>query len=106
MEDGRGGWCSDLESIAEKAIEYFEDFFASNKPVNPYTQLEGMSRKVTNAMNRNLTRPVSKNEVKRAVFSINPFSAPSDDGFNAKFYQFYSEIVKNDVVRAVRSVFC
>ena len=56
-------------------------------------------------MNINLTRSVSENEVKRAVFSINPFSAPGDDGFNAKFYQFFWEIIKEDVIRAVRSFF-
>ena len=61
-----------------------------------------MRRKVTNAMNRKLTKPVLEIEVKRAIFSIQAFSAPSDDGFNAKFYW---EIIKKDVVKSVRSFF-
>ena len=55
--------------------------------------------------NRNLTMPVSDNEVKRAAFSIHLFSAYGDKDFNANFYQFYWEIVKGDVVQAARSFF-
>ena len=105
LEDGRGGWCLDPEGIGERVKEYFDELFTSNNPPDPTTHFEGIRNKVSSNMNRNLTRPVLENEVKRAVFSINPFSAPGDDGFNAKFYQFFWEIIKEDVIRAVRSFF-
>ena len=56
-------------------------------------------------MTRSLTKPVSDVEIKRVVFSIRPFSALEDDGFSAKFYQFYQDLIKIDVCSAIRSFF-
>ena len=64
-----------------------------------------LSRKVSSSMNRNLTKPITEAKIKRAVFSINPLGAPGDDGFTAKFYQFFWYTIKEDVGRAVRSFF-
>ena len=46
---------------------------------------------------------VSDSEIKRATFSINPDGAPRDDGFTAKFYQFFWDIV--DKILVSQSVF-
>lgn len=37
-------------------------------------------------MNRSLTAPLSLEEVKHAVFSINPRKAPGEDGFTSFFF--------------------
>jgi len=56
--------------------------------------LKGISTKINAATNRVLTRPMSKCEIKAFVFSINPFPAPGDNGFTAKFYQFFWKTIK------------
>ena len=94
MDNGKGGWRLDPESIGGRAKEYFEELSTSSSSASPSTQLEGMRRKITNAMNRNLTKPVSENEFKRVVFSIHPFSAPSDYGFNPNFISFIGKLLK------------
>ncbi|MED6134783.1 hypothetical protein PIB30_040124 [Stylosanthes scabra] len=43
-----------------------------------------MSRKIDDATNSRLTRLITAEEVKKATFPINPFSAPGDDGFTAR----------------------
>ena len=97
--------CLDPKGIGGRTKEYFEELFISINSLDPTIHFEGFKSKVSSNMTRNLTRPISKNEVKRAMFSINPFSVPGDDGFNAKFYQFLGEVVKEDVIQAVRSFF-
>lgn len=84
LEDGAGGCCIGTENIGNRAI--LEDLFETS---NPSHLMEGLNRKATAVMNRDLTRPVAENEIKRAVFSIDPFSAPEDDGFSTKFFLSY-----------------
>lgn len=89
LESREGQWCTGTENIGAEATNFFVELFSSSHPSNPAELLTGLRKKVSNTMNRNLTRPVSEQEVKRAIFSINPLGAPGDDGFTAKFYQSY-----------------
>ena len=47
----------------------------------------------------------SKEEVKHAVFSMNPHSAPGLDGFISLFYCSCWHIVCSDVVRVIVIIF-
>lgn len=44
-------------------------------------------------MNRDLTKPVTDQEVKRATFSINPLGTLGEDNFTAKFYHAFWDII-------------
>nr|XP_025669949.1 uncharacterized protein LOC112769679 [Arachis hypogaea] len=92
------------EDIAKVAEDYFCNIFTSCLAyLNPY--LEDLEPNVTASMNRRLQRPVTMDEVKRATFSVHAQSAPGDDGFTAKFFHFFWDIVGGDVFKAVRSFF-
>ncbi|OMO96318.1 reverse transcriptase [Corchorus capsularis] len=47
-------------------------------------------------------RPVSADEIEKAMFSIGPLKAPSPDGFQAIFFQKNWEIVKEDFISMVK----
>ncbi|QHN99992.1 uncharacterized protein DS421_13g402650 [Arachis hypogaea] len=64
---------------------------------------EKIGTKIDDTTNHFLN-PVTEKAIK-ATFSINPFSAPKDDGFTAKFFQFYWELIRKDVICAVKSFF-
>nr|XP_025675778.1 uncharacterized protein LOC112776041 [Arachis hypogaea] len=93
------------EDIAKVAEDYFCDIFTSSCSADPTPYLEDLESKVTASMNRRLQRPVTMDEVKRATFSVHAQSAPGDDGFTAKFFHFFWDIVGGDVFKAVRSFF-
>ncbi|XP_025628190.1 uncharacterized protein [Arachis hypogaea] len=93
------------EDIAKVAEDYFCDIFTSSCSADPNPYLEDLEPKVTASMNRRLQRPVTMDEVKRATFSVHAQSAPGDDGFTAKFFHFFWDIVGGDVFKAVRSFF-
>ncbi|XP_057730828.1 uncharacterized protein LOC130946171 [Arachis stenosperma] len=93
------------EDIAKIAEDYFCDIFTSSCSVDPNPYLEDLEPKVTASMNRRLQRPVTMDEVKKATFSVHAQSAPGDDGFTAKFFHFFWDIVGGDVFKAVRSFF-
>lgn len=56
-------------------------------------------------MNRSLTAPLSLEEVKHAVFSINPKKAPGEDGFTSFFFKKYWEILGTEIFKAVLDFF-
>ena len=42
--------------------------------------------------------PFSESDLKNAVFASDPNGAPGPDGFTFKFYQFFWDLVKNDLM--------
>nr|GEZ09048.1 nucleotide-binding alpha-beta plait domain-containing protein [Tanacetum cinerariifolium] len=55
--------------------------------------------------NDDLEREVSNEEIKRAVWDCGIDKAPEPDGFTFGFYQWYWDIIDNDVVDAVKCFF-
>lgn len=45
-------------------------------------------------------------EVEKAMFSLDPNSAPNPDGYTGLFYYTCWDIIKVDIIEAVQSFFC
>lgn len=52
-----------------------------------------------------LTSQVSKEEVKKAVFRMKSFKAPSPDGFQPIFFKHFWDIIGDDIRYLVRDAF-
>ncbi|XP_024011347.1 uncharacterized protein LOC112086606 [Eutrema salsugineum] len=62
------------------AASYFRNLFRSSHPSNFQEIFSGFELKITESMNDQLIKKVTKEEVKQAVFSIKPSSPPRADG--------------------------
>lgn len=93
------------EAKGEVASDYFRKMFKSTNGRNFSELFEGFPRRVSPSMNESLSKDVSYEEVKDAVFSINPGSAPGHDGMTGLFFQKYWEIIGNHVILEVREFF-
>jgi hypothetical protein len=51
-----------------------------------------------------LNAPIQNEEVKKALFSMNPWKAPGPGGFPVRFYQKSWEVVKGKVCEFVKEV--
>lgn len=56
---------------------------------------------VSDEANKELTKEVSEEEIKQAMFSIGADKAPGPDGFITAFYQHHWDLVKEDVITEV-----
>ncbi|KAG7567399.1 Ribonuclease H domain [Arabidopsis thaliana x Arabidopsis arenosa] len=92
-------------SKGEIAVDYFRLMFTSSNPDAISESLEGMLPRVTSQMNSVLTRTVTSEEIRAAVFSIKGDSTPGADGMSGHFYQNYWDIVGPQVVEEVKQFF-
>ena len=86
LKSSNSDWCIELANIGIEAMKYFVDLFLLCNLHNPETLLASLRKKVSNSINRYLTKLASDQEVKRATFSINLMGAAGDDDFYAMFY--------------------
>ncbi|CAL1389652.1 unnamed protein product [Linum trigynum] len=103
-----GGWVEEEPDKAKMAVEFFDNLFTSEfqiGDVDARVAALPIEWLVTTDMNQKLVAPVSADEIRRTVFSIGPTQAPGSDGFTAKFFRSYWDIVGPLVVEAVGSFF-
>ncbi|XP_013600971.1 PREDICTED: uncharacterized protein LOC106308356 [Brassica oleracea var. oleracea] len=82
-----------------------QNLFKSTNPDTFSDFFQGFESRVTQQMNEDLVRPVSKEEVKEAVFTIKGSSAPGADGMTGLFFQRYWEVIGAQITAEVQSFF-
>lgn len=115
LQDVNGIFQRSEASKGQIAINYFSNLFKSSNSVDYFDLLKDCPVRVSSSMNLLLTRKVTSEEVREAVFSIKPYSAPGADGmsvFSIKpdmsffiFFQKYWDIVGDQLTKEVLSFF-
>ena len=98
-------WIDNEEGIEKVAVSYFDNLFSSSTSRDPSEVLRDVPVTVTPRMNDFLTKEVTEEEVKRALFSLNPRKAPGPDGLTALFYQRFWDIIRCDLTNMVKNFF-
>ncbi|GAU45954.1 hypothetical protein TSUD_301630 [Trifolium subterraneum] len=87
--------------LCEVALNYFNHLFKSNPTVHePVLSL--ISPKITREDNERLDRPITREELKEALFQMHPDKAPGPDGFNPAFYQHFWDLCGDDIFEAAK----
>ncbi|KAL8511849.1 hypothetical protein ACS0TY_018326 [Phlomoides rotata] len=95
------------DSISNSVVEFFSDLFA-NRDLGSYDDSvlgDFIQPVVDSADNDSLSCIPSVEEIKRAVFDMEPSSAPGPDGFGGTFYHSCWDIISLDIIEAVRYFF-
>ena len=67
--------------------------------------LNGIPRTVLEEVNASLTRPVTEEEIRKALFAMNPDKSPGPDGMTAGFFQHHWNTIKSGVISYVNLFF-
>jgi hypothetical protein len=87
--------------LCEVALHYFDQLFKANTTMHePVLSL--INPKITQEDNEKLLAPISKEELKEALFYMHPDKAPGPDGFNPAFYQHFWELCGDDIFMAAK----
>lgn len=103
LEDGNGVRHEETKEVQKIVIDYFTNNFQTSNPSGFAEVLHCVPSPITVAMNRDLTKPPSTEEVRAALFQMAPSRAPGLDGFCVGFFQHYWQEMGGDIVAAVRS---
>ncbi|CAA0808753.1 Unknown protein [Striga hermonthica] len=100
-----GTCCSSQEEILQEIHNHFGQFYKSTMPVHEWYSLEGITRTITEEMNSNLTRTVTLEELKQALWEMHLLKAPGIDGMSPSFFQASWNTIHSSMFKAVQSFF-
>lgn len=89
LMDGKGDFYKTEVAKRQIAVDYFSELFKSSNPCSFVNFFQGFQPKVSNQMNVEITKMVTKEEVRDTVFSVKAGSALGPDGMSALFFQHY-----------------
>ncbi|XP_074318894.1 uncharacterized protein LOC141655729 [Silene latifolia] len=98
LVDDNGGVRVTTGAIADGALCYFSNLFASSGPEEFDGLLSGVEGRVTEQMNNILRANYTEVEIVEALNQMHPLKAPGPDGMNALFFQTYWHIVGPSVI--------
>ncbi|XP_020884672.1 uncharacterized protein LOC110229260 [Arabidopsis lyrata subsp. lyrata] len=96
-------WKSEQNLNSHKLIQQLHH--AIQKAIHLEPVLQHIQPKVTEEMNQHLTKPVSEEEIYRALSHMNVDKAPGPDGLNAGFYKYHWNTVKAGVINFIKCFF-
>lgn len=100
-----GTWTEDAKAIRRECESYFRGIFQTEGCEGVADQLECMPTMVDGRMNAKLTKGVDKEEIRQTVFQHGGNKAPGTDDFLGVFYHRLWDVLGNDVLHSVKSVF-
>lgn len=89
-------------AIAAEAERYFSTLFTSGGVTDLSKVLSNIQTVVTDQINADLTRDITTEEIRKALFSIGATKTPGPDGFTAAFYQHFWDTVGSAIVTEVK----
>jgi hypothetical protein len=89
------------QHLCEVAQKYFHELFTPKGGVlDPVLSL--ILPRVSEADNAILEAPITKEEVRVALFQMHPDKSPGPDGFNPAFYRNFWELCGDDIFTAIK----
>ncbi|XP_060959275.1 uncharacterized protein LOC133030519 [Cannabis sativa] len=104
LQNATGVWCNWDIGLSVVIKEYFDELYCAS-PVNFATVIDNIGPSVSIQQNIDLLSAVTEEEVKNALFQMQPEKSPGPDGMTPRFFQKCLHIVKEDIVSLVRQFF-
>ncbi|PNX75251.1 ribonuclease H, partial [Trifolium pratense] len=87
LKNDHGEWIEDVEQLQRMAKEFFQNLFSNTHARHEWKQTDISYPAIDSDTMTKLAVPFTNDEVKRALFAMQPWKAPGPDGFPAGFYQ-------------------
>jgi hypothetical protein len=101
LVDEQGVRHEDMQTMGAMVKEYFDNLFTREVLEFDEGILADVDQKVSVGMNQLLLAPFTREEVKKALFSIGDLKAPGPDGLHAIFFKRFWNMLEDDLVEEV-----
>jgi hypothetical protein len=85
--------------------DFFKSLYMADPEVSPEEVVNLFHLVISGEMNESLCKEFSEEDISDVLFQIGPLKAPGLDGFLARFFQRNWDVVKQDIIKAVRTFF-
>lgn len=86
LEKENEKWCYSDEEIVEEIAAYYSKLYISSDSFGWDDKVNGIATSIIYSMNSYVIKPMENDEIKKAIFSINPTKAPGMDGMILFFF--------------------
>ena len=107
LQDAEGNWQSNTDKIHTEISQYYQKLQGTET-----TYLQMIDRNIMREGSQvdpydaqMLVQEVSEDEIKDALFRMDDNKAPGVDGFNAFFFKNTWDIIKHDLITAIKNFF-
>ncbi|WMV33011.1 hypothetical protein MTR67_026396 [Solanum verrucosum] len=91
----------DKREIKEEILSYYQHLYTENEPWRPLARFENLAR-ISEAESTWLEREFEEEEIFSVIKSCALDKAPGPDGFTMAFFQHAWEIIKYEIIKALR----
>eukprot|EP00253_Pinus_taeda_P013871 PITA_13871 len=95
------------DAIKKAASEHYSVLLTETKEAKDYSNLlQHLYTKINEDINENPTKEIEEDEIKRAIWTLQPDKAPGPHGFPVFFYKTYWGIIKKDLAKMIKWAQC
>jgi hypothetical protein len=92
-----GDWIEDEGKLKELVNNFFKELFTEETNVKSYTSSDYKFVPLHEDIVQDLSRQISKEEIKIALFQMGPWKAPGPDGYPAGFYHRNWKVIEHSL---------
>ncbi|VFQ87851.1 unnamed protein product [Cuscuta campestris] len=105
ITDSNGKQLFDQAEISNYIANHFEHSFTEKHRGNMQPIIQHIPNLITEVDNQLLVRFPSEDEIKGALWQLNPNSSAGLDGYNGEFFRHFWDIIKEDLISAIQEFF-
>eukprot|EP00253_Pinus_taeda_P033267 PITA_33267 len=105
ITDSQGSQHNDQESIKKAASLHFKSLLTENQEESDYAALlQHLPKGISQEVNDSLNQEITEEEIKKAIWTLQPDKFPGPYGFPINFYRDYWHLIKKDLAKMLRGI--
>ncbi|CAN1178605.1 Transposon TX1 uncharacterized 149 kDa protein [Linum perenne] len=105
LKEENGDWIVDQQAIESHVCDFFRNLFTQRRDENIQNEEWDLPKVVTRNMNDELCKPISNDEVRKAVFQMGANKSPGPDRFPGTFFRKFWNIIGEQLCEEIRGFF-
>eukprot|EP00253_Pinus_taeda_P010145 PITA_10145 len=105
ITDSEGNHHNNQESIKRAASLHYKSLLTKNQEEVDYSELlQHLPKSITQEVNDSLNREIAEEEIRKAIWTLQPDKSPGLDGFPINFYRDHWQLIRKDLVKMLRGI--
>eukprot|EP00253_Pinus_taeda_P001989 PITA_01989 len=105
ITDSEGNQHNNQDSIKRAASLHYKSLLTENQEEVDYSELlQHLLKGITQEVNDSLNREIAEEEIRKAIWTLQPDKSLGPDGFPINFYRDHWQLIRKDLVKMLRGI--